>query len=94
MLKELIKQELINTTYDSFKNIYLKDSIGFYEADSIDDYLNGDVPVHIRWENYDERDNWERLLPLLSCAIHAERIRTGNWFFYGCKGKTVYITLH
>ena len=83
----MTKQELINTIYDSFKNTHLEDGIGLYEADCIDDYISADHPDYIRWKSYDERDNWERLLPLLSGAIHSERVNTGSWFFMDAKGK-------
>ncbi len=87
----MTKQTLISSIYEAFKNVHLEDGIGLYEADCIDDYISPDDPVYISWKQRDERENWDKLLPLFLSDGFSERVHTGNWHFMDAKGKRFHL---
>jgi hypothetical protein len=87
----MTKAELVASVYNAFKDVHLEDGIGFYEADCIDDYLSPDDEEYISWKQKDERDNWEKLLPVFLSEGTAERVHSGNWHFMDAKGKRFHL---
>lgn len=88
---KMTKSELIDSIYNSFKDIQLEEGVGLYEADCIDDYIPKDDPVYIGWKLRDEREDWKKILPLfLTNEIH-ERAHSGNFFFMDAKGKRFHL---
>ncbi len=87
----MTKQEITESIYRAFKNVKLEDGIGLYEADCIDDYIHPQDPVYISWKQKDERESWERILPLFFSDTNNERVYSSNFFFMDAKGKRFHL---
>ncbi len=87
----MTKQELIEAIYTSFKGVALKDGVGLFEADCIDEYMDKNSTVYINWKQKDERENWENLLPIFLSKRYHERVHSSNWFFMDAKGKKFHL---
>jgi len=87
----MTKSELVESIYKSFKDVHLEEGIGLFEADCIDDYLSPTDSIYISWKEKDERENWEKLLPVFLAEGISERVHSSSWYFMDAKGKRFHL---
>ena len=87
----MTKQDIIKSIYKAFKDVCLEGGIGLYEANCLDDYMSPADPAYISWKQRDEKENWDKLLPLFLSEGISERVHTSNWYFMDGKGKRFHL---